>query len=118
MTKTDIKSIIKEAGEEFGPQSLKRPAPKPKRKRKSKYASEAEKHEAYGVRTTYRIKPATRTAIDRAVEMEDVKKGEFVDFLLRAGLTLLDQGRIQLQKSDSLDGVYDLTLPDIPERYR
>lgn len=118
MAKTDIKSILKEAGEEAGPKSLKRPAPKPKRRRKSKYASEAEKQEAYGVRTTYRIKPATREAIDRAVEMEDVKKGEFVDFLLRAGLTLLDQGRIQLQKSEALDGVYDLTLPDIPESYR
>ena len=61
---------------------------------------------------------ATRKAVDRVVEMEEVKKGELVDFLLRAGLTLLDQGRIHLQKSETFEGVYDLTLPDIPERYR
>ena len=89
------------------------------RKPKSR-AEKAAQEKKWGVPKTYRIPPEVVTAVEVAAQREGVPLGDFVEFLLRSGLYLLDAGRIKLPVQELEEKPSDKRItayPDIPAIY-
>jgi len=112
------RDTIRRTADREKPDSLKRIAPKPGEKTRDELA---EREERWGVTTAYRLRPATKEAVVLAARMHEVEIGYLADFLLRAGLTLLSQGRIDLPLADAdvqKQTPHKLKLPPVPEDYQ
>lgn len=77
------------------PEETQKVPPKPKTR-----AQVERQRTRWGVPKTYRISPELVEAVDSAAQTEGVPIGDFVEFLLRSSLFLLDSGRITLPLSD------------------
>lgn len=110
---------IIEAALESRPAATKRSAPpldETKAKKQQRLQKEQEK---YGVAKTYRLDKATVQAVKAAADELDIRVGELADFLLRAGLVMLDKGQIVIPLEDrQVSGKQVVKAPRIPGRYQ
>ena len=101
---------IRKAVRRQAPRAYKRTAPRPKPTPEDILA----KDRRLGRPTTFRLDPQVRTALDMASDKYNVRKRDLVEFLLRAGLHMVDTGRIELPISEDT-GPSRLNLPDLPD---
>ena len=107
-----FESFGEQAPESNKPAKKKRAAPDKELTKEEQSALD----ERYGVNLIVRVKPATRTAIDKASKELGIQKGNLADFLLRTGLQMVAQGKASLPVNDG--GKNKLSLPPVPDDYR
>lgn len=114
-SKSKARQLYTEVAEEQRPPATKRIVPK-----KKKTAAEREaKYRKHGKPAPYRIHPDTIAAVNAVAKKHKVRKGKFVDVLLRQALYLLSIDRISLPiDGDEMEGFYNLQLPDLPGEYQ
>jgi hypothetical protein len=111
----NLREQIRQSATDQKPASLKRAAPKPVDLTKDHLA---ERDERWGVTVAYRLKPATKKAVARAAAEHNVEIGGLADFLLRASLTLLSKGHIELPVQEERGKApRKLDLPPVPRDY-
>jgi hypothetical protein len=100
------RDAIRENIQRRTPKGMKRPAPKPQAKKEPK--------EGRLVPTSFRLPEELRNALEVAAKRHQVNKRDLVEFLLRAGLTMIETERIKIPKYQA-PGPERIELPDIPE---
>ena len=110
---------IAESALEKRPTAIKRSAPKPDESKAEKQERIQAEQEKYGVAKTYRLDKRTVEAVKAAADELEVSVGDFVNFLLRAGLVMLDKGRIEIPLEDrQVTEKQVAKAPKIPDRFR
>ena len=102
---------IRQSVERNSPESMqkKRTAPKPPPTKKGM----AEQEKRIGKPTSFRLSIELREALDAAAGEYGVAKRDLVEFLLRAGLELIELGRVELPTYTDT-GPQRIRQPDIP----
>ena len=94
---------------------LERIVPKQRRQDRAKVKAQREDYDQkYGRSRSFRISDNTFEMVGAAAKKHNVKKGNLVEFLLRAGLYQLESGRIELPIAKRDDRPRDIEMPDVP----
>ena len=98
------------------PKAIKREVPEPAPTRQQAELEQREKSVSRGAPVSWRLHPDTKPAIERAADKYDVTQRDLVDFLLRAGLTMLSSGLVKLPVKPD-DQTYTIEPQAIPDEF-